>query len=85
MLIVPPYAKKGHVSHVQYEHGSILKFVEDLFGLPRLAASDKRAKSPEKDAFNFNQSPRQFKVIPSVLGKDYFMRQPLDLRPPDND
>ena len=85
MLIVSPYAKKGHVSHVQYEHGSILKFVEDLFGLPRLAASDKRAKSPEKDAFNFNQSPRQFKVIPSVLGKDYFMRQPLDLRPPDND
>ena len=59
--------------------------VEDLFGLPRLAASDKRAKSPEKDALNFNQSPRQIKVIPSVLGKDYFMRHPLDLRPPDND
>ncbi|MGB6522115.1 MAG: alkaline phosphatase family protein [Candidatus Cybelea sp.] len=85
LIIISPYARNGHVSHVHYEHGSILKFVEDLFGLPRLAASDKRAKSPEKDAFDFKKPPRQFKVIPSVLGKDYFMHQPLDLRPPDND
>ncbi|MBV8198658.1 MAG: hypothetical protein JO263_11010, partial [Candidatus Eremiobacteraeota bacterium] len=27
MLIISPYAKKNHVSHVPYEHGSILKFV----------------------------------------------------------
>ena len=53
MLIVSPYAKKGHVSHVHYEHGSILRFVEDVFGLGRLAASDKRANSPAKDAFDF--------------------------------
>ncbi len=85
MLIVSPYAKKNYVSHVHYEHGSILKFAEDVFGLPRLAASDTRAKSPEKDAFDFNQAPRKFQAIPSALGKSYFMRQPLDLRPPDND
>ena len=40
MLIISPYAKKGYVSHVHYEHGSILRFVEDQFGLKRLAASD---------------------------------------------
>ncbi len=49
MLIISPYAKKDHVSHVHYEHGSILKFVEDEFGLGRLAASDTRANSSEKD------------------------------------
>ena len=83
MLIVSAYAKKGYVSHVHYEHGSILKFVEDQFGLGRLSASDTRAKSPEKDCFDFKQPPRKFQVIPTVLGKDYFMHQPLDLRPPD--
>jgi phospholipase C len=83
MLIVSAYAKRGHVSHVHYEHGSILKFVEDLFGLGRLAASDTRAKSPEKDAFDFQAPPRPFKKIPTVLGKEYFMQQPLDLRIPD--
>ena len=39
LLIISPYAKKGYVTHVQYEHGSILKFTEDMFGLPRLSAS----------------------------------------------
>lgn len=85
LLVVSAYAKKGFVSHVHYEQGSVLRFVEDLFGLPRLAASDRRATSPEKDCFDFNQSPRKFQKIPSTLGKEYFLRQPPDLRPPDDD
>ncbi|MGA8575863.1 MAG: alkaline phosphatase family protein [Candidatus Cybelea sp.] len=83
MLIVSAYARKGHVSHVHYEHGSILKFVEDLFGLGRLSASDARANSPKKDCFNFKKPPRPFTVIPTVLGKEYFMHQPSDHRAPD--
>jgi phospholipase C len=83
MLVVSPYAKQGYVSHVHYEHGSILKFVEDIFGLARLAASDKRAKSPAKDCFNFNQPPRKFKKIGSPLGIEYFLHEPPDHRPPD--
>ncbi|MBV9333638.1 MAG: hypothetical protein JO146_06495, partial [Candidatus Eremiobacteraeota bacterium] len=83
MLVVSAYAKQGYVSHVHYEHGSILRFVEDIFGLPRLAASDTRAKSPAKDCFNFNQAPRKFKKIPSPLGIEYFLHAPPDHRPPD--
>ena len=83
MVIVSAYAKKGYVSHVHYEHGSILKFAEDQFGLGPLSASDTRATSPEKDCFDFKKSPRGFKVIPTALGKNYFMHQPPDLRPPD--
>jgi phospholipase C len=63
LLIVSPYAKKGLVSHVHYEDGSILKFAEDQFGLPRLAASDARANSPEEDCFNFKQPPRKLMKI----------------------
>jgi phospholipase C len=85
MLIVSAYAKQAHVSHVHYEHGSILKFVEDIFGLARLAASDARAKSPAKDCFDFSQAPRKFKKIPSPLGLDYFQHEPLDTRPPDTE
>jgi phospholipase C len=84
MLIISPYAKKGFVSHVHYEHGTILKFVEDQFGLPRLAASDKRANSP-KDAFDFSKPPRAFVTIPSGHSKNYFIQQPLDFRPPDSE
>ena len=85
MLIVSAYAKKGHVSHVHYEHGSILTFVEDTFGLPRLAASDARATSPEKDAFDFKKPPRTFEVIPAKYGKDFFLHQPTSHYPPDTE
>ncbi len=83
LVIISPYAKKGWVSHVPYEHGSILKFIEDRFGLARLAASDKRATSPQKDCFDFSQSPRKFVPIKAQYDAKYFLHQPLDFYPPD--
>ena len=63
LLVISPYAKQGYVSHVHYEHGSILKFTEDQFRLGRLAASDTRATSPARDCFDFKQPPRKFMPI----------------------
>ncbi len=83
LLIISPYAKKGFVSHTNYEHGSILKFVEDRFDLPRLAASDMRAASPEKDCFDFSKPPRKFVPIKSKYDESFFLHQPPDYRPPD--
>jgi phospholipase C len=84
LLIISPYARQGYVSHVHYEHGTILKFVENIFGLPRLAASDKRANPPD-DAFDFSQPPRTFVRIHAPHDEDYFLHQPLDTRPVDTD
>jgi phospholipase C len=83
MLIVSPYAKKGYVSHVQYEHGSVLRFIEDTFGLPRLAASDTRAASPAADCFDFARPPRAFKKIKAPLTAAELLRMPADPRPVD--
>jgi phospholipase C len=84
MLVVSAYAKNGDIDHTHLEHGSILKFVEDTFGLPRLAKSDTRAHSPS-DAFNFNKPARKFEAVPSVHGIDYFEHQPIDRRPVDSE
>jgi len=84
LLIVSAYAKKGRVSHTHYEHGTILKFVEETFGLPAMAQSDSRADPPD-DAFDFNKPPRKFEKIPSPLDIDYFLHQAPDLRPPDTE
>ena len=83
MLVISPYARKNHVSHVHYEHGSILRFVEDVFGLGRLAASDTRATSPAKDCFNFKQAPRTFTPFTAPYDRSYFLHQPPDNRIPD--
>jgi phospholipase C len=83
LLIISPYAKQGYVTHVQYEHGSMLRFVEDLHGLAQLSASDTRANDPMSDAFNFSQPPRPFKPFATKLPESYFIHQPASMHPID--
>ena len=35
LFVISPYAKKNYVSHAQFETASVLRFAEDLYGLPR--------------------------------------------------
>src|SRR5581483_8447192 len=37
-LVISPYAKRGHIEGTVYEHSSVLKFIEHVFGLPTLAS-----------------------------------------------
>jgi phospholipase C len=83
LLVISAYAKKHFVSHVHYEHGSILRFVEDTFGLGQLSDSDTRATSPAADCFDFSGPPRRFKQIKSPFDKSYFLHQAVDRRRPD--
>jgi phospholipase C len=36
--VISPFAKKSHLEGTLYEHSSILKFIETVFGLPTLAS-----------------------------------------------
>jgi phospholipase C len=84
LLMLGPYVKKKYVTHVQYEHGSILRFAEDQFGLAQLSAADARANSPEGDAIDFSQAPRAFVPFETKLKARDFINAPPDRRPPDN-
>jgi phospholipase C len=83
LLVISPYARRGRVSHVQYESTSILKFTEDTFGLARLGLADTRANSPEADCFDFTHAPLDFVPIEAPKNAAFFMRQPHDGRAPD--
>ncbi|HEX8815499.1 MAG TPA: alkaline phosphatase family protein [Terriglobales bacterium] len=56
MLIISPYAIQGYVSHTTYEFSSVLKFIEENFGLPFLTDRDTNANDTT-DSFNFSQAP----------------------------
>lgn len=56
MLIISPYAIAGQVTHTQYEFSSILKFIEERFGIPPLTSRDADANDTT-DSFNFAQTP----------------------------
>jgi phospholipase C len=86
LLVISPYARKNHVSHVQYETASVLRFAEDLFGLDQLTAADARATSPAGDCLDFSQKPRAFVPIKAPKGPRFFLhQQPNDDRIPDSD
>jgi phospholipase C len=53
MVVVSPWARRHHVSHVVYDHTSLLRFIELLFDLPALTARDANA-DPLLDAFDFD-------------------------------
>jgi phospholipase C len=52
LLIISPFAKSGHLEHTPLEFSSIVRFVEELYGLPFLTARD-RNSADMWDAFNF--------------------------------
>jgi phospholipase C len=81
-LVVSPYARPGYVAHRQYEFGSILRFIEDNWGLGRLGTSDLRAKSIAA-VFDFAAAPRAY--VPVTVGHtpDFFMALPPSSRPLD--
>ncbi len=89
LLIISPYAKEtsssqpGYISHTQYEFGSILKFMEENWGLGNLGRTDVRANSLI-DCFDFTQSPRSFTPITTKYSKAYFLKRPPSGLPVDD-
>ncbi len=83
-IVISPYAKAGYISKTQYEFGSILRYIEDNFGLGSLGTSDKRANSLI-DCFNYSQQPITFVPIPSKHAKAYFLHRKPSLLPNDTD
>ena len=84
MIVVSPYAKPNYVSHVPYEFGSILKFIEETFGVASLGTTDTRANDLS-DCFNFSAVPRAFRPIAAKYSAAYFEHQPVDRQSIDDD
>jgi phospholipase C len=74
MIVVSPYARRHHISHTQYEFGSIIKFVEQTFGLPSLGTTDVRSTSM-MDCFDFGQVPLKFTPIQSKTNVSTFINE----------
>jgi phospholipase C len=84
LIVIGPYAKKGYVSHVQHEFGSLLKFTERVFGLDSLGTTDDRSDNLY-DCFNFQQKPRRFVPIKKQFSGSYFLSQPVSMEDPDDE
>ncbi len=59
MVVISPWARPSSVVHTQYDFGSVLKFIEQNFGLGSLHTTDETATSIG-NIFNFSQKPTKF-------------------------
>ena len=63
MLMISPYAKKGYIDHTEGEFSSVLRFIEDNWGLTQLTDRDRNADNLT-EAFDFSQKPRPPDPLP---------------------
>ncbi len=63
LLVISPYARKGHVDHAVAEHASTLRFIEANWGLRSLTHRDRRANDLSH-VFDFDQRPREPSPLP---------------------
>ncbi len=62
-LLVSPYAREAYIDHTQLDFTSILKFIEDNWGIAPLTARDAKAND-FMGAFDFAQAPRPASFLP---------------------
>jgi phospholipase C len=63
LLVISPYARRGYLDHAVGEFSSVLRFIEDNWGLSQLTRRDRRAMDLSYD-FAFDRSPRPPDPLP---------------------
>jgi len=84
LVVISPYARAAHISHVHHDFGSILKFIENTFGLHSLGYEDATSDNLS-DCFNYKQKPLVFKTVPAALPASFFINDKTPPTDPDDD
>jgi len=87
LLFVSAYTPRGYINNGRQDFGSILRFVEQNFGIEEgaLNFADARAASDLTQFYNFNLQPRAFVPIAAPKGADFFLSDKRPVTDPDDD
>jgi phospholipase C len=84
LIVVSPYARAAYISHANHDFGSVLKFIEETYGLPSLGYGDAPADD-FSDCFDFTQTPLKFQTIASPVTAAHFLNDHRPPTDPDDD
>jgi phospholipase C len=87
MIVVSAYTPAAYVSNLRLDFGTILRFMENNFGITEgaLNFADARATTNLSAFFNLKQVPRVFQTIPAPLDANYFINDKEPPTDPDSD
>jgi phospholipase C len=85
-IAVSAYTGAGYVSNIREDFGSILRFIEQNFGIEEgaLDFADARSTTDLAEFFNLTQVPRVFAPIPAPLDANFFVNDTRPLTDPDD-
>jgi phospholipase C len=68
MIVISPYSKPAYISHTTHDFGSILRFIENNYGLGQVQGPYADTYAPDapnslSDMFDFTASPVPFTQI----------------------
>jgi len=85
LIVISPYARASHISHVNHDFGSILNLIEETFHLQSLGYADAHANDDLSDCFDFTQTPLTFHTISAARKAADFLNDRRPPTDPDND
>ncbi len=74
LLVVSAYTPSGYINNSTHDFGSILRMIENLYGLPRLGFADSRATNDLVDFFSLT-TPRTYTTVPALKNAAFFLSQ----------
>ncbi|HTZ83667.1 MAG TPA: alkaline phosphatase family protein, partial [Candidatus Acidoferrales bacterium] len=87
LIVVSAYTKAGYINNSHLDFGSILRFIEQNYGIEQgaLNFADARTSTNLTNFFNLTQPPRTFKTIQTTLDASYFINDTSPAVDPDDD
>jgi phospholipase C len=85
-VVVSAYTPAAYVDNTRMDFGTVLRFLENNFGILEgsLNFADARASGDLAEFFNLKQVPRSFQTIPAPLDANYFINDNSPLTDPDD-
>jgi len=82
-LFISAYTQAGYIDNGRHDFGSMIRFVENNFGVKPgiLGFADARASDQLANFYNLKNAPRPFVTIPSRLKAEHFIN---DMKPPQD-
>jgi phospholipase C len=87
LVAVSAYTPAGYVNNERHDFGSILRFIEQNFGIKEgaLNFADARAKNDLTGFFNLKMPPRAFQTISAPKTATFFLNDKRKATDPDDD
>jgi len=87
LLVVSAYTSAGYINNKRHDFGTILRFIENNFGMEEgaLNFADARSNTDLALFFHLHRAPRVFQTIAAPMGGQDFLNDRSKPEPPDND